>query len=235
MPYPGLPDLIVRKYCLVISDAQVNCTGNYEMIVFKKRVHVTVPRLFAQMFSNHSHLQLFCYCLSPTPPPSPSKYYFLLSLIPLKFKLVCLLPYQYHVQRLEQLNQNAIALALFMKLWLVLSNLIDICFGFQTWAVCEVNSEQHMWSKFFFFCVPGHVRSSVQWVRQSPLSAAVPQPVPKAFCGHPSDWAMSGVSKRRRWGRFSGCGWGFEDLCCIDICLNGKFSVCGGGRGVGSV
>ena len=60
---------------------------------------------------------------------------------------------------------------------------------------------------FFFFCVPGHARSSVRCVRQSPQSAAVSQPVPKASRGHPSDWAMSGVSKRRRWGRTAGCGW----------------------------
>ena len=55
------------------------------------------------------------------------------------------------------------------------------------------------------------------------------QPVPKASCGHSPDWAMSGVSKRPRWGRTAGCGWGVEDLCRMDICLNGKFSVCGGG------
>ena len=33
---------------------------------------------------------------------------------------------------------------------------------------------------FFFFRVPGHARSSVRWVRRSPQSAAVSQPVPKA-------------------------------------------------------
>ena len=38
---------------------------------------------------------------------------------------------------------------------------------------------------FFFFCVPGHARFSVRWVRRSPQSAAVSQPVPKASCGPP--------------------------------------------------
>ena len=88
---------------------------------------------------------------------------------------------------------------------------------------------------FFFFCVPGHARCSVRWVRRSPQSAAMSQPVPKASCGPPPDWAMSGVSSHQRWGRIAGCGWGFEDPCRMDICLNGKFSVCGGGRGVDSV
>ena len=46
---------------------------------------------------------------------------------------------------------------------------------------------------------------------------------------------MSGVSKRRGWGRTEGCGWGFEDLRRIYIRLNGKFTVCGGGGGVDSV
>ena len=90
-------------------------------------------------------------------------------------------------------------------------------------------------SDFFFFCVPGHARSSVQWVRRSPQSAAASQPVPKASCGPPPDWAMSSVSSHRRWGRIAGCGWGFQDPCCMDILLSGKFSVCGGGRGVDSV
>ena len=45
---------------------------------------------------------------------------------------------------------------------------------------------------FFFFCIPGHARFSVQWVRRSPQSATVSQPVPKASCGPPPDWAMSG-------------------------------------------
>ena len=49
-----------------------------------------------------------------------------------------------------------------------------------------------------FFCVPDHARSSVRRVRRSPQSAAVSQPVPNASCGPPPDWAMSGVSKRRR-------------------------------------
>ena len=89
-------------------------------------------------------------------------------------------------------------------------------------------------NKYFFFCIPGHARSSVQWVRRSLQSAAVSQSLPKASCGHPPDWAMSGISKRQRWGRTAGCGWRFEDLCRIDVCLNGKFSVCGGGRGVDS-
>ena len=87
----------------------------------------------------------------------------------------------------------------------------------------------------FFFCVPSHARFSVQWVRRSPQSAAVSQPVPKASCGSPPDWAMSGISSHRRWGRIAGCGWGFEDPCGMDICLSGKFSVCGGGRRVDSV
>ena len=80
------------------------------------------------------------------------------------------------------------------------------------------------WSSFlFFFCVPDHARSTVLWVRRSPQSAAVSQPVPKASCGHPPDWAMSGTSKCWRWGRTAGCGWGFEDLYRMDIRLNGKF------------
>ena len=83
---------------------------------------------------------------------------------------------------------------------------------------------------FFFLCVPSHARFSVRWVRRSPQSAAVSQPVPKASCGPPLDWAMSGVSSHRRWGRIAGCGWGFEDPCHMDIRLSGKFSVCGGGR-----
>ena len=88
---------------------------------------------------------------------------------------------------------------------------------------------------FFFFYVPGHARFSVRWVRRSPQSAAVSQPVLKASCGPPPDWAMSGVSSHRRWGRIAGCGWGFEDPCRMDIGLSGKCSVCGGGRGVDSV
>ena len=76
---------------------------------------------------------------------------------------------------------------------------------------------------FFSSAFPGHARSSVPWVRRSPQSAAVSQPVPKAPCGHPLDWAMSGVSNRCRWGRTAGCDWGFEGLCRMDICLNGKF------------
>ena len=36
---------------------------------------------------------------------------------------------------------------------------------------------------------------------------------------------MSGVSKRRRLGRTAGCGLGFEDLCRMDIRLNGKFGL----------
>ena len=47
------------------------------------------------------------------------------------------------------------------------------------------------------------------------------QPVPKASCGHPPAWAMSGVSKRQKWCRTAGCGWGFEDLRRRDIRLNG--------------
>ena len=43
---------------------------------------------------------------------------------------------------------------------------------------------------------------------------------------------MSGVSKSQRWGKTAGCGRGFGDM---DIHLNGKFSVCGDGRGVDSV
>ena len=42
------------------------------------------------------------------------------------------------------------------------------------------------------------------------MSAAVSQPVPKASCGPPPDWAMSGVSSHRRCGRIAECGWGFE-------------------------
>ena len=34
---------------------------------------------------------------------------------------------------------------------------------------------------------------------------------------------MSGVSKRRRWGRTAGCGCGAEDLCGADIRLNGNY------------
>ena len=75
---------------------------------------------------------------------------------------------------------------------------------------------------FFFFCVPSHARFSVRWVRRSPQSAAVSQPVPKASCGLPPDWAMSDVSSHRRWGRIAGCGWGFEGPCCVDIRLSGK-------------
>ena len=87
----------------------------------------------------------------------------------------------------------------------------------------------------FVFCVPGHARSSVRRVRRSPQSTAVSQSVPKACCGHPPDWAMSGVSKRQRWGRIAGFGWEFKDLCSMDIRLQGKFSACGGGRRVDSV
>ena len=69
---------------------------------------------------------------------------------------------------------------------------------------------------FFFFCVPSHARFSVRWVRRSLQSAAVSQPIPKASCGPPLDWAMSGVSSHRRWGRIAGCGWGLEDPCRMD-------------------
>ena len=78
----------------------------------------------------------------------------------------------------------------------------------------------------------GEVRSLSQCLNHRLIRS---QPVLKASCGHPPDWAMSGVSKRRRWVRIAGCGWGFEDLWRKDIRLNGKFSVCGGGRGVDSV
>ena len=60
-------------------------------------------------------------------------------------------------------------------------------------------------------------------------------PVPRASCGHPLDWAMSGVSERRRWGRTARCGWGIEDQCYMDVHLGWKFSVCKGGRRVDSV
>ena len=73
------------------------------------------------------------------------------------------------------------------------------------------NSPQSFLWAFYFFFVPSHARSSVRWVRWSPLSAAVSQPVSKASCGHPPDWAMSGISKHRRWGRTAGCGWGAEE------------------------
>ena len=59
---------------------------------------------------------------------------------------------------------------------------------------------------FFFFCIPDHARPSVRWVGRSPQSAAVSQLVPKASFGHPSDNAMSDISKSRRWGRTAGCG-----------------------------
>ena len=36
---------------------------------------------------------------------------------------------------------------------------------------------------------------------------------------------MSGILKRRRWGRTVECGWGFEDLCRMDIRLNGKYEM----------
>ena len=78
------------------------------------------------------------------------------------------------------------------------------------------------------FCVPGHARFSVQSVTRSPQSAAVSQPVPKASCGPPPDWAMSCVSSHRRWGRTAGCAWGFEDPCLMDI--QGKKREEGEGR-----
>ena len=40
----------------------------------------------------------------------------------------------------------------------------------------------------FFFYIPGHARSLVQWGRWSPQSAAVSQPVPKSFL-----WASTGL------------------------------------------
>ena len=64
------------------------------------------------------------------------------------------------------------------------------------------------WSSFGLYLLlfhPSYARSSIQWVRWSSQSAAVSQPVPKASCGHPPDWVMSGVSKCRRWGRTAGC------------------------------
>ena len=66
------------------------------------------------------------------------------------------------------------------------------------------------WKKsfFFFFCVPGHARSSGPCLVSQIVG---------------------------RWGRIAGCGWGFEDLCRMDIRLSGKFSVYGGGRGVDRV
>ena len=111
------------------------------------------------------------------------------------------------------------------------------CRSFWQWQWCRTFPfhVQKFCKMFFFFCVPGYARFSVRWVRQSPQSTAVSQPVPKASSGHPPDWAMSGVSSHRRWGRIAGCGWGFEDPCRMDIHLSGKFSVCGGGRGVDSV
>ena len=92
---------------------------------------------------------------------------------------------------------------------------------------CTIH-EDGMWLPLSsVFCVPGHARSSVRWVRRSPQSATVSQPVPKASCGPPPDWAMSGVSSHRRWGRIAGCGWGFGDPCRMDICLSGKDYLCG--------
>ena len=43
---------------------------------------------------------------------------------------------------------------------------------------------------------------------------------------------MSSFSNHRRWGRTAGRGWGFEDPSRMDIRLNEKFSVCGGGEGL---
>ena len=94
--------------------------------------------------------------------------------------------------------------------------------AWQLWSP-EGDVYEWIWVFFFFFCVPGHARSSVQWVRWSRQPAAASQSVPKASCGHPPDRAMSGISKHRRWGRSAGCGWGVEDLCLMDIHLNGGF------------
>ena len=62
----------------------------------------------------------------------------------------------------------------------------------------QQTSQTDAWvTMVFFFCIPGHARSSVRWV--SLQSAAVSQLVPKATCGHPPDLATSGVSKCWRW------------------------------------
>ena len=77
---------------------------------------------------------------------------------------------------------------------------------------------------FFFFCVP---RSCQIFSPVSRAKSAVCRSVstgPQTSCGHPPDWAMSGVSQCRGWGRTAGCGWGIEGLCRMDIRLNGKFS-----------
>ena len=69
------------------------------------------------------------------------------------------------------------------------------------WIFSPVSKAKSAVCRSVFFCVPGHARSSVRWVRRSPRSAAVSQPVPKASCGPPPDWAMSGVSSHRTWGQ----------------------------------
>ena len=115
---------------------------------------------------------------------------------------------------------------IFSQMTRMLDILEDYCF-WRGYEYCRLDGStpheerQVCWLSFPLFMAPvlrvlGHARSWVGWVRRSPQSAAMSQPVPKA------SWAMSGISNRRRRGRIAGCRWEFEDLCRIDIHLNGK-------------
>ena len=93
----------------------------------------------------------------------------------------------------------------------------------QLLAPCSVKALVSYFFFFFFLCVPSHARFSVRWVRRSPQSAAVSQPVPKASCGPPPDWAMSGVSSHWRWSRTAGCGWGLRTRAAWTFVWVGNF------------
>ena len=87
-------------------------------------------------------------------------------------------------------------------------------------------------SSFFSVPMPGSV-SPVSKAK-SALCCSVSVGPPKLPVGiHQTGPCLAAQSVKG--GAGCGCGWGFKDLCLMDIHLNGKFSVCGGGRGVDSV
>ena len=86
----------------------------------------------------------------------------------------------------------------------------------------------------FFFCVPGHARVSIRWVKQSPLqtlhkSLELPVGIHRTGPCLASQNIEGGaeLSAVVGGGGEGGRGAGVEDLCHTDI-LGGRFSTCGG-------
>ena len=87
------------------------------------------------------------------------------------------------------------------------------------------------------FWVPFHTRfnleskQSLQSTAVSPNGQSSPEQSlmargrrwPMLHCGHPLEWAMSGISEHGRWCRTEGFCWGTENLCHIGSVLGGRF------------